>query len=314
MRTLLISFTALVAPGLAYAEAPQCSLPAQALQVPSPQTTQIATVVAAPATGSATISAEQIERIPALRRIASKGAQLIDLGSQHGLRGVFARTGDSFQVFYIAPDGQAMVGGVMWEASGRNVTRQQVTPIDGAIPTVTIGTTPPQAAVVPAAHAQDSLVPSSPTPTSLVAVAEATTAGTMGDLKAPKLWVYIDPLCSFSVQALNQLRPYVAAGRVQLAVIPLSVLDYEDQGRSTIAAKAMLSLPPADMVAAWSANKLVGPADPAADGRLATNMASAEAIKLRGTPTFIWRGADGKEGRADGLPGNLDALMASLGK
>ena len=97
-------------------------------------------------------------------------------------------------------------------------------------------------------------------------------------------------------------------------MIPLSLLDYEDQGRSTIAAKAMLRLPAGEMVDAWGANKLSGPADDAADGRLAANIASAESIKLRGTPTFIWREADGKEGRSDGMPGNLDALMASLGK
>ncbi len=58
------------------------------------------------------IPTDQIEGIPALRRIASKGAQLLDLGTEHGLRGVFARKGDTFQVFYFTPDGQAVIGGV----------------------------------------------------------------------------------------------------------------------------------------------------------------------------------------------------------
>lgn len=124
--------------------------------------------------------------------------------------------------------------------------------------------------------------------------AEHTVSGSIGDPKAPKMWVYIDPLCSFSVKALNDLRPYVTSGRVQMAVIPLSVLDYEDQGRSTIAAKSMLSFAPADMVDAWSSNKLTGQADSAANDPLAVNMRSAASIGLRGTPTFIWRGADGE--------------------
>ena len=112
---------------------------------------------------------------------------------------------------------------------------------------------------------------------------------------------------------MDQLRPYIASGRVQVAVIPLSVLDYEDQGRSTVAAKAMLSLPTNRMVAAWGSNWLNGPVDPAADHRLAANLATAQAIGLRGTPTFVWRRADGTEGRSDGMPDNIDALVASLG-
>ncbi len=245
MRSFLIAFTALVTPGLAYA-APQCALPSGPATAFLP-IAQSATPAPAPdaTAGPAPIPADQIERIPALRRIASKGAQLLDLGTEHGLRGVFARQGDTFQVFYLTPDGQAVIGGVMWEASGRNVTRQQVTPVEGAIPTVTIGAPSP-------APAHPGGTATAPAATSLMAAVEGTTAGSAGDPKAPKLWVYIDPLCSYSVRAMDQLRPYVAAGRVQLAVIPLSVLDYEDQGRSTVAALAMLSLPAGDMVAAWA--------------------------------------------------------------
>ncbi|RYY13566.1 MAG: hypothetical protein EON55_10115 [Alphaproteobacteria bacterium] len=113
---------------------------------------------------------------------------------------------------------------------------------------------------------------------------------------------------------MDQLQSYVAAGRVQLAVVPVSVLDYEDHGRSTIAAKAMLSLPPSEMVYAWTANKLTDTASPAAGESLAANMRAAEAIGLRGTPTFLWKTATGKDGRADGLPGNLEAVIAALVK
>ncbi len=77
------------------------------------------------------VSVVEISRVPALRRIASTGAQLTDLGTEHGLRTVFARNGQSFQVFYLTPDGQGAVGGVMWDAAGRNITRQQVSSIDG---------------------------------------------------------------------------------------------------------------------------------------------------------------------------------------
>jgi len=310
MRSLLLASTLLAVPGLALADPPQCALPsapATAVSLPAPASAPAREADQNPPGQPPLISAEEIARVPALQRISSNGAELLDLGTEHGLRGVFARRGDVFQVFYITADGQAAVGGIMWSAAGKNLTRARVAPIDGVIPTVVVGTpgsSPPAARPVPA---------SMPAPVPALKATETTTFGLAGDAKAPRLWVYIDPLCSFSVRAIDQLRPYVANGRVQIAVVPLSVLDPEDQGRSTLAAKAMLSLPPDQMIASWEASKLSGPADPAAGTRLASNMAAAEAIGLRGTPTFVWRRADGSEGRFDGLPDNLETIIASMG-
>ena len=244
------------------------------------------------------ISAGEISRVPALRRIASKGAQLTDLGTQHGLRTVFARNGQSFQVFYLTPDGQGAVGGVMWDAAGRNITRQQVSSIDGAIPTVIIGTT-----LAPTPRTTPEMAGTS----ALQAVA-STTYGTVGVTTAPRLWVFIDPLCSFSVRAMEQLRPYVAAGKVQVAAIPLSVLG----PRSTAAARVMLSNGADHMVDAWTGNALTGEADATSAATLQANMAVSEALAVRGTPTFYWRNADGSEGRQEGLPSDIGAMIASI--
>ncbi len=247
------------------------------------------------------ISAGEISRTPALRRIASAGAQLTNLGAEHGLRTIFARNGQSFQVFYLTPDGQGAVGGIMWDADGRNITRQQVSSIDGAIPTVTIAAAPtappttPQAASISALQA-----------------AASTTHGITGVASAPRLWVFIDPLCSFSVRAMEQLRPFIASGKVQVAVVPLSLLDYEDHGRSTIAARVMLSKGAERMVDAWTSNALSGEPDATSAATLQANMAVSEALALRGTPTFYWRKADGSEGRQEGLSTDIEAMIASI--
>jgi hypothetical protein len=57
------------------------------------------------------------------------------------------------------------------------------------------------------------------------------------------------PYCSFSVRAFDE--PCVADERVQLAIIPISILDYENNGQSTSAAEALLSQEPAHMAEAW---------------------------------------------------------------
>ncbi len=229
--------------------------------------------------------------------------QVTELGSLHGLRGMFVRNAGQFQVFYASPDGERVIPGAMFDAQGKNLTHDQVAAIPGTVPTVAIGDAANHVAAQ--VHAPDA---------SLLKALEATTYGTVGSPSAPRLWMFIDPLCAWSVRAIGQLRTYVNAGRVQLAVIPVAVLDAEDQGRSTIAARAMLSLSQEAMVAAWSDNKLGEQAEPVADQRLSNNMAVVAAIGLRGTPTFMWRKPDGTEGRGDGLPNDVDAFITSIGK
>ena len=228
--------------------------------------------------------------------------QITELGTLHGLRGLFVRNAGQFQVFYAPPDNERVIPGAMFDAQGKNLTHGQIASIPGAVPTVAIGSATPQAA-----QAQ---LPAG----SLLKAVEATTFGTTGSPAAPRLWMFVDPLCAWSVRAMSQLRSYVTAGRVQLAVIPVSVLDHEDQGRSTAAAKAMLSLAPDAMIPAWTSNKLGEQAEPTAELRLAGNMAAVAAIGLRGTPTFVWRKTDGTEGRTDGLPSDVDAFIASVGR
>lgn len=304
MRILLLVSTLLLTPTLAFS-APTCAIPQTAADTTPPSNS-----AASEFSSLTPIGPDRVERIPALRRIVSKGAELFDLGAQHGLQTVFARNGSTFQVFYLTPDGQAAVGGVMWDAAGHNITRTQVAPIHGTIPTVTIDA--PTTATVSAATSQQT---AARPPKSALKAAANTIFGTVGSATAPRLYMFIDPLCSFSVRAVDQLRPYIAAGKLQLAVIPVTVLDGEDQGQSTIAAKGLLSLPPDQIVTAWQ-NQRIAPLPPAlsdATARLAQNMAAAETLMLRGTPTFVWHKADGTDGQAVGIPDNIEALVASMG-
>jgi thiol:disulfide interchange protein DsbG len=328
MKYILLASTVALAPTLAFA-APSCAVPAtptvpashpEPLPVAIAQSgpdvqvldvSQLPDAVRSPPTtvgiisGRPVLPPEEIARTPALQRLASRGATLADLGTEHGLRTIFAQNGNVFQVFYLAPDGQAVVGGVMWDATGKDITRGQVAPIPGTIPTVKIGT---DAATAPTPGSAEV-----PVQSALKAVA-ATTYGTIGLASAPRLWMFVDPLCAFSVRAMRMLQPEVDAGKVQLAVIPLSVLDYEDQGRSTPAAELMVSQPGDRMVAAWMDQQLVGTAPASAAAALHRNMMAAASMQLKGTPTFVWQKADGSAGRVDGLPADLARMIASIGR
>ena len=239
------------------------------------------------------------------------GAGVTDLGEREGLRSVVLRSGDAFQVFYATPDGERVIPGVMWDTAGKNLTRDHVAGIEGAIPTVTIGDVAPgatQPAGGPAQGAGGGAVAPAASP---VAVAQRAHAGTAGPEGAPHVWMVVDPQCGYSVQALRRLQPLVAAGRLHLSVIPVAILDHHNAGRSTADALAMLSRSEEAMIAAWSRGDLRAPPAPEAAARLRENGAAAASIGLRGTPTLVWRRADGTEGRTDGLPNNLEALVAT---
>jgi thiol:disulfide interchange protein DsbG len=236
--------------------------------------------------------------------LAVGGKNATELAPAHGLRTLYLRNGTHFQVFYATPDGQRVIPGVLWDAKGTDLTRAQLASVPGAIPTITIGKG--------ADHADGHEATAGPT--SPLQLASATTYGSAGNLHAPQMWMFIDPQCSFSVRAMQQLRSYVADGRIRLNVIPLTLLDHEDGGLSTRNALRLVEAPADRMVAAWASGET--PAGSGSDGetKLKTNMTVADAIGLRGTPTFLWRKADGTEGRVDGIPNDIAAMIASIGR
>ncbi len=121
--------------------APLCAV--QPTSSEPPQATMPSTTVSYPASnegiGLTPIQAAEADQIPALQRIQASGAQLYEMGEIHGLRSIFAVAGESFQVFYLSPDGQVAIRGIAQDAAGKNLTRDQVARVPGAIPTAVLG-------------------------------------------------------------------------------------------------------------------------------------------------------------------------------
>lgn len=234
---------------------------------------------------------------------AVAGGALTELDPQHGLRSFFLRNGARFQVFYATPDGERIIPGIMWDASGQDVTRKAIASIPGVTPTVTIGEASRDA------HVTSAIATSAAGDAAELA---RTAYGTAGSGSAPQLWMFVDPQCSFSIRAMQQLQPYVDAGRVQLHLIPLSILDNEDNGLSTAHALGLVSTTPDQMLSAWETGHYPDSDGGDAQPKLAANMAAAAASHVRGTPTFFWSKADGSQGRMDGVPTDMGALITAL--
>jgi len=248
--------------------------------------------------GQAVVGGPQLD-LPVDKLMTLASGQVKELGEIHGLRGLYLRNGQEFQVLYVTPDGRSTIAGVMWDATGKNLTREQVSKIDGAVPTMVVEKEGSKTLEV-AAKAD-----------ALLGV-EHSAFGTFGDPAAPRLWMIFDPYCSYSVRAFDELRPFVAAGRIQLAIIPISILDYETNGQSTPAAESLLSQDPARMAEAWDHQSFRAPASQEAPALLQKNNRIAEEIGLKGTPTLVWRKSDGTAGEIDGIPKSWEALIAEV--
>lgn len=264
------------------------------------------------------LSADEIAGSPALRRIASHGAQLFGLPVEHGLRAVFARNGNQFRVFYISPDGQAEIGGVMWDADGHNVTRDQVADIPGVIPTVRLGAAVrARQQVAGAGLSEEEASPPVMNPEAQLA---ATHYGLAGRDGAPRVYMVMDPLCPYSIRAYSALSPYVKAGRLQLALVPISINDHENGGASTSAALELLSVLPSAMGGAWTRIIALGGGEPdvapsdTAAAALTLNLAAAHAIQTQGTPTLVWRDAQGSVHEQAGAPDDIGQFVDSLAR
>lgn len=245
--------------------------------------------------GAAGVSGVPIDlTLAQLRSIA--GGNITDVGVEHGLQGYFVRSGPQFQVFYATPDSNGLIPGVMWDASGTDITRRQVAQIPGAVPTVEVGS----AADRPASSAQ------------ALPLLETARYGTIGPATAPKVFMFIDPQCIYSIRTFEELQPYAQAGRLQLAVVPLSVLDYEDNGQSTRSALALLSDAPERIVAAWQSGSESNAPNTEARALLQKNMQIAQALGLKGTPMLWWRTPDGSAAHLDGVPTDVQQFIAGL--
>ena len=185
LRKLLFGSALTLVPLLAVA-APLCTVqPVAAEPTPAmPPNTTVSYPTSNEGIGLTPIPAAEADQVPALQRIRAPGAQLYELGEVHGLRSVFAVAGESFQVFYLSLDGQVAVRGIAQDATGKNLTRDQVALVPGAIPMAVLGgEARPLPAVAPGAAPAAAQVPA----TSLLQAVQAAAYGTEGRDEASRL-------------------------------------------------------------------------------------------------------------------------------
>ena len=316
MRPTLTALPFLLVPALALAQSNMCALPVAAAADAAPPLASTAPARPAedPNGGFPVIPPAEIAASPALSRLASNGARLLELGPCGTSRIVVAINAGAIGGFTIDPSGRYLTPGGCFDGAEtdgakRNITINQARRIPGAVPTVDLRQQ--QAQPTAAAPRTDA------TPADLAAVEQAT-FGIIGDPAAPRLWMFIDPLCIHSIRAWEEFKPAIAAGKLHLALIPVPVLDPANAGHSTpsaarlVQARSIIDIAWRDEIEAERTRRTVPAPTNEANASMVGNMQVAARVDLAATPLMLWRAPDGTPMRFTG-DGQAAAILASMG-
>lgn len=283
---------------------------------------------------------------PALKYLMDGGVKLTYLGDAGGLMGYLGEspTG-TVQTFYLTPDGNHVIAGVLFKSGGVNVTGVQMYDMKNRF----------EAAKKTAEEASDAIIQTNPqslilpkitsgltevTPTQIQngEAALVTTAKYLSDKDtdtfnndldkvawfsvglsdSPVLYMLADPNCPFCHSAWNELRPMIMAREISVRIIlvaglegsepkALSILARDEPGRAWFAGEgATKSMPVAPPPASSSAGYQK------AVRYLKTNTDFMNKYDLDATPYFFTYDKEGKLYESRGWPREKDVFFSIL--
>lgn len=246
----------------------------------------------------------------ALDNLVKKGAQVRYLGEQHGMKGWLMIKNGKPQYFYVAPDGQAIMTGLMFNADGENVTARQLQELRGET-----GESLDELTSRDDEASFDMPEVSQPQSRSekMYSAIKASNWFVLGDPQAPVVYAFIDPQCPHCHDLINTFRNrgFFEDGRVQMRVIPVAVINKESLYRSAYL-----------LAASNPAERLFSHID-GDDGALPVkrdmntqgvqrNMTVMKDWNLQSTPFIVYKDKDDEVRIIQGNPSDPAALVSEL--
>lgn len=249
-----------------------------------------------------------------LETLAQQGAQIRYMGNDGGMDGWIAIMRGQEQFFYVTPDGQAAVSGVLIDAEGRNLSLKQVYELQkkndaGALDFFSGTATEPEAQ---SAEQGDSFKAEFQTPAEqLFAQVENSNWIALGQPDAPIVYSFIDPQCAHCHDFLQDVRSkgYLDDGTIQVRIVPLGIRP-ETQSQAAF----LLALPdPQERLFRYlDGDKEALPVTKGLNEQGAeSNKAIMLAWKLNSTPLLVYRDRQNQVKIIEGRP-NLGSLIKDL--
>lgn len=275
----------------------------------------IATFIISLALPVATKAQEAIPALPdALQILVDKGAQARYLGTRHGMQGWVTIFQGQEQYYYVTPDGQGFLMGLLFDADGTMATVEQVRDLQsqsGDVLDFLAMDKPPGEDLATAMKKTDEAFEYKTPAERMFQDVENSNWIKLGAENVPVIYSFMDPQCPHCHEFMKDLKDsYIEKGLVQLRLIPVGFRE------ETLAQAAFLLAAP-DAKERWY-NHLAGDTSalPAKSGTstqgIQKNLALMQAWKFDVTPLTIYRGKDGKVKIIRGRAGNMADILADL--
>lgn len=257
----------------------------------------------------------KIPELPsALQVLVDKGAQARYLGNKYGLDGWITVYQGQEQYYYVTPDGQGFLMGLLFDKDGEMATIDQVRDLqaqsDDVLDFLAVDKIDQDSlgeAIKETNKAFEYKTPAE----RMFADVENSNWIKIGKESAPVIYSFMDPQCPHCHDFMKDLRSdYIDKGLIQLRMIPVGFRE------ETLAQAAFLLAAP-DAQDRWYKH-LDGDATalPAKSGTntqgVQKNLALMQMWKFNVTPLTIYRGKDGKVKIVRGRAGKMTDILADL--
>ncbi len=246
-----------------------------------------------------------------IQNLANSGAQVRFLGKDYGVEGWVAIKNGKEQYFYVLPNNGGFISGILFDDKGQAVTVDQVRRLrsqggelldslamDDAERKITEPGKPDKYEFkTPAEQLYWDMEHSNWLP--------------VGQAGTPVFYSFISSTCPHCHSMMNELRPHIEAGRVQVRMVPVG------NNEESLAQAAYLLATPAPEKAWWrhmdgDKNALPANRDINQQG-VQKNLSIMQSWKLDVTPLIIYRGADQKVKIVRGKPKDIETFIKDLG-
>lgn len=266
--------------------------------------------------GQKAVAQETIPEMPAaLQVLVDRGAQARYLGERHGMDGWITIFQGQEQYYYVTPNGEGFLMGLLFDKDGKMATIDQVRDLQSQSGEVLDFLTMDKAvndqdltkAIQETNEAFDYKTPAE----RMFAEVENSNWIQFGQTGAPVIYSFMDPQCPHCHEFMKDMKDgYIGKGLVQVRMIPVGFRE------ETLAQAAFLLASPNPQERFY--NHLEGDksAIPAKSGTstqgIQKNLALMQQWKFDVTPMTIYRGKDGKVKIVRGRAADMATILADL--
>lgn len=261
------------------------------------------------------LAQDKLPELPeALQVLVDRGAQTRYLGKKYGLDGWVTIFQGQEQYYYVTPDGEGFLMGLLFDKEGNMATLEQVRDLqrqsDDVLDILAVDKIDDQDLTSAIRETNKAFEYKTPAER-MFADVENSNWVKLGADNAPVIYSFMDPQCSHCHSFMNDLRKsYIDKGLVQVRMIPVGFRE------ETLSQAAFLLAAP-DAKERWykhldGDNSALPAKSTTSTQGIQKNLALMQAWKFGVTPMTVYRGKDGKVKIIRGRASNLNDILADL--